>query len=136
MGKKSRTKGHTFEREMSNELKVVWPRAKRGLSQSRFGGAEVPDIEGTPYHVECKRRAKVGGVIADALKQALRDSIALALASTPPRYRKPPLAIVRGDGDTSKVIVAMYLDDFLGLAKLAQGAQDVIDDAVLNPKEN
>lgn len=52
-GKRSRRRGHQFERDMARRLKTVFPNARRGW-QFR-GGVEAPDIIGTPFWVECKR---------------------------------------------------------------------------------
>ena len=72
MGKASRTKGHGFEREAARDMQLVYPTAKRGIGQSRGGGAELPDVDGTPFHIECKRGVKVN--VRAALRQAQRDS--------------------------------------------------------------
>ena len=49
-----RRKGAVWEREGAQALRVLFPSARRGLSQVR-SGREEPDIEGTPYWVEAKR---------------------------------------------------------------------------------
>jgi hypothetical protein len=53
MGKKSRDKGASYEREIANLFKTVYPDAKRGIGQAR-SASEVPDVDGTPFWVECK----------------------------------------------------------------------------------
>lgn len=62
MGKKersksfSRTKGHSFEREIANEFKKIFPKAMRQLE---YQIAEGVDLSGTgPYLVQCKRFKK------------------------------------------------------------------------------
>ena len=52
-GKHSRNKGSSFEREMANEFKKVYPGARRGIGQAR-SAKEVSDVDGTPWWVECK----------------------------------------------------------------------------------
>lgn len=52
-GRRSRRKGKAFEREIASAMRAAgFGEARRGL-QSR-GGGEVPDVEGTPWWVECK----------------------------------------------------------------------------------
>lgn len=70
-----RAKGHAFERKVANDLKAIFPGAKRGL-QTRGGGKEQCDVEGTPYHIECKHGAKVD--VRAALLQATSDAVARA----------------------------------------------------------
>ena len=81
MPKKSKDKGARGEREAAAVLTeltgVEW---RRGLSQSRFGGAETPDIEPvepsriwSDWHVEVKRnRDRVD--IRRAMVQAVSDA--------------------------------------------------------------
>lgn len=66
----SRRKGKTGEREFSRVFKALYPEAGRGI-QSRDGG-EVPDIDGTPFWVECKRLKSIGAL--RFMDQAQRDS--------------------------------------------------------------
>ncbi len=83
MGKKSRTKGHGFEREVAAVLREVYPDAGRGW-QSRDGGVE-PDVDGCMFRVECKRIKRIAAcrfwdqAMADAKKAAEkgdnRDSV-------------------------------------------------------------
>ena len=99
----SRYKGIRFESDTARELRENFPHAKRGL-QSR--GEEVPDIDGTPYWVECKRMRRVNPY--DAYLQAEKNSDG-----------RPPIAIVKQDrGPTT---VTMSLDLFLKLTKGARG---------------
>lgn len=58
-----RTKGHGYERTVAGYLRAIYPTAERGL-QSRGGGAEVPDVNGTPLWVECKRFRKVPSALS------------------------------------------------------------------------
>lgn len=51
-GKASRTKGHSFEREMARVFRDLFPDARRGLQYRE--GTDAPDVEGTPFHIECK----------------------------------------------------------------------------------
>lgn len=69
-GKASRTKGHNFERKIANLLKPLFPNAKRGY-QTRFGGIEECDVEGTPFHIECKIGKRIG--VPAAIRQMEAD---------------------------------------------------------------
>ena len=68
MGSHSRSKGHRYERHIARKYRNAgWPDIRRGL-QSR-GGHEAADVEGLPFHVECKHYAK-GGLAFRAWRQA------------------------------------------------------------------
>jgi hypothetical protein len=67
IGKLSKRKGAGFEREIANELKEIYPTAKRGIGQMR-SSAEVADVDGVPFWVECKRQQRVN--IHAAVRQA------------------------------------------------------------------
>tara|TARA_Y100001963_G_scaffold135532_1_gene197179 strand:- start:522 stop:893 length:372 start_codon:yes stop_codon:yes gene_type:complete len=59
MGKKSRTKGASFERWVANKLKTVWPDARRRGNAQADGKQIESDVEGVPgWSVECKRYAE------------------------------------------------------------------------------
>jgi hypothetical protein len=60
-------KGAAFERLIAREMRVIWPGARRGIGQAR-SASEVPDVDGTPYWVECKRMKKCN--IKAAIRQA------------------------------------------------------------------
>lgn len=68
-GRYSRTKGHSFEREIARLLRPLYPQARRGLQYR--DGVEACDVEGTPFHIECKRMKKVD--IKKAFAQAKKD---------------------------------------------------------------
>lgn len=52
-GSYSRRKGHNFERWVAAQFREHgFPDAKRG-QQTRFG-SDAPDVDGTPYWIECK----------------------------------------------------------------------------------
>lgn len=96
----SRTKGHAFERYIASALRHIWTEAKRGLTQSR--GAEQPDVEGTPYWIECKHGKRPN--IYAAMEQALRDTDG-----------RPPLVVSRKN--YSDVLVTMRFKDWEGLVR-------------------
>lgn len=95
-GNHSRTKGHNFERWVARILREVYPSAKRGL-QSRAGSASVPDVEYTPWWIECKR-LKVWrySAITAAFRQAEK---ARALAGD----ARPILVIFKEDNGSAYV---------------------------------
>lgn len=101
MSKLSRTKGAKFEREVAIDLREIWPDAKRGL-QSRGGGAEVADVIGVPFHVECKHGVQPSP--RAALYQAQRDTQGL-----------PPVAIIKDNG--CKAFVVLPYSDWLQLVR-------------------
>jgi Holliday junction resolvase len=53
MSKMSRTKGHSFEREIARKFRRWFPNARRGLQYQ--DGEHCPDVQGTPFYIECKR---------------------------------------------------------------------------------
>lgn len=117
MGKLSRNKGASWERELGKILCDIWPDAKRGIQQTRCASEEA-DCSGTPYWVE----AKVGK------KQNIRAAMRQALEATDGR---PPVAIIKdnspGGGKPAQVWACMTLDDWLDLVgeleALKQAAQ-------------
>ena len=116
----SRTKGHNFERVVASDLKQIFPEAKRGLAQARGNGRECPDVDGTPFHVECKRGKRV----------SIRAALAQARAATDGR---PLLIVVREDidpkerartaqdGPDARAVACMPWHSFVELLALAYG---------------
>ena len=105
MGKAQRAKGYRFERAVVNDLKDIYGEQVRRGWQSRFG-SDAPDVEGTPYWIECKHHKRVS--IKQALKQATEDSE----KSKEPRT---PLAICKDDGKDA--IAVMYWSDLVELLR-------------------
>ncbi len=111
-GRASRLKGHNWEREVANILKPIFPDAKRGF-QTRGGTSEEPDVEGTPFYIECKRMKRCNPIAA--LRQA---EVALYKETDEGTIRvddRAPLAVCKSD--RQKATVTMYLDDFLPLIR-------------------
>ena len=106
MGRAQVAKGKAFERKVAVALREVYPEARRGLAQPRSGD-EVPDVEGTPFWVECKIAQRIN--IPAAMKQAA--------AATDGR---PPLAICKPDG--KPVTATLLLKDFIKLITDLTGA--------------
>jgi len=70
MGKLSRRKGASWEREVARDLRPIFGEGvKRGLAQSRFGTDEAPDVDGaSPFWYECKHGKSI--LFQAALEQA------------------------------------------------------------------
>lgn len=96
-GKASRDKGHSFERRVAKDLREVFQDAKRGF-QTRGGTKEEPDVDGTPFYIECKAHKKCNR--KKAWKQA--DD-----AKAPGRI---PVAVCKDD--YKPITVTMLASDF------------------------
>lgn len=116
LGRASRNKGKSHEREVAIELKPIYPLAKRGIGQTRQGG-EVPDVTGTPWWVEAKHRKAVN--VHAAFEQALtaRD------ASTDEYMRVAPVLVVTRKHGSSRDLVTMDLVEFRRIIAAMQNAQ-------------
>ena len=108
-GRRSRRKGHDFEREMVRKFKESLPNcfAVQRMLQVRGGGG-LPDVEirlnGDPLlHCECKHGKQPN--IRKALEQATHDAHKGAI----------PAAVTRADRD--ETLVTMSADDFTRLLK-------------------
>jgi len=89
-GRRSRVKGHDFERLIARDLRdQLGIEARRGLQYR--DGAECPDVVGLPgYWVECKRgkRVSIGAAMRQASEACDRDGAGLC-----------PLVISKEDGE-------------------------------------
>lgn len=101
-GRASRRKGHDWEREVARQFREALPGADVTRGWQSRAGTDQPDVDGTPFWVECKV-GKRPNILA-ALRQA--DE---AKGNDP----RPSLAICKTDRDTPTV--TLYLDDFLDL---------------------
>lgn len=102
----SRRKGASYERELAKRWRDsgLWPDAQRGIGQAR-AGSEVPDVEGTPFWVEAKRRKRHN--ILAAMKQAEEASDG-----------RSALVVARWDGQTAdEALVVMRLHTFEDLVR-------------------
>lgn len=100
-----RAKGHGYERTVAGYLRSIYPTAERGL-QSRGGGEEVPDVNGTPLWVECKRHRKVPGALS--LYYRAREEASDG---------RPAVLVLKEDGRPEVAVVS--LDLLLGLLRYA-----------------
>lgn len=121
-GRAARRKGQQSERDIAALVRRVFPDAKRGIGQARFG-RECPDVDGTPYWIEtkCGKNAPV----RSALKQAVDDTDG-----------RTPVVIVKDD--RCEPFVVMRLSDWLGdlwrpTAQEARGPLPDMDDAGMPP---
>lgn len=119
MPKAQRVKGHSYERTIANLFKKYFPLAKRGL-QNRGGTAEAPDVDGTPWYIECKRQ-KANCSLRRALMQAEAGQYVVTEEGTTRRDLRPPMAICKNDRERD--MMAMYLDDFMKIVERIYGEQ-------------
>lgn len=103
-GRRSRTKGKGYEREVANALKPVYPDARRGW-QSRQGDDEA-DVEETPWWIECKVGAAPN--VWGAFKQADAATDGRPVVCFIKRNSK-------GGGKAPEEFVAMRRETFLKL---------------------
>lgn len=102
-GRGSRVKGATFERWLAKYMTEHTDfTAKRGIGQTRCGGAEVSDVDMPIIHIEAKRQVRCH--IKAAMKQAINDSNVNG---------KIPVAITKDD--KQDVLCTMLLDDWVKL---------------------
>ena len=102
-GRASRRKGHDWERAVAKRLRAIFGTAVRRGWQSR-DGAEQPDVDGSPWWVECKRSKRPN--IEAALGQA-EDAAARA------NDGRAVMAVCKADG--APATVTLRLDDALDL---------------------
>jgi hypothetical protein len=101
MGKMQRRKGGDFERAVAVALRPVFAGAHRGIGQTRSAG-EVPDVDKTPYWIECKHRRVVN--IRAAMRQAREETDG-----------RPPVVVSRVNAEP--MMVTMLFDDWLALLR-------------------
>lgn len=75
-GKRSRAKGHAFEREVAATFAMLYPDndVRRCIAQSRTAKREGCDVENTPFWIETKVGARGTISLDRALAQAERDT--------------------------------------------------------------
>lgn len=106
MGKSQRTKGHNNEREVAKLFRALYPEAKRGY-QTRGGTGEAPDVDGTPFYIECKVGARPN----------LRAALLQAHNGTDGRM---PIAVTKFDREPR--MVTLWLEDFLKIVERNKNA--------------
>jgi hypothetical protein len=104
-GRGARAKGANFERYLAKMIEEhVGLSARRGLAQTRGGGAEVSDVETKIVHIEAKRH-KICNIKA-ALRQAISDS---------QKSGRLPVAITKDD--RGPILCTMLFEDWAQLLK-------------------
>ena len=104
-GRGARAKGANFERALAKIItNGTGIEARRGLAQTRGGGAEVSDVEMPLVHIEAKRHKRCN--IKSAMRQAVNDSEANG---------KIPVVITKDD--RQDILVTMKIDDWLPFLK-------------------
>jgi len=107
MGRKSRDKGASGERELARELsRLLGVEARRGCQYHGGPGspdvaADIPDI-----HIECKRTERFR--LYEALEQAIGDAGEKVPIVAHRQNHKPWVVVVRLD-DLPKLAVQIYL---------------------------
>lgn len=107
-GKSSRTKGHSYEREIAKRLRDegLFPEAKRHL-EMQMQEAKGYDLDNTPpFKIQLKRGKKYASItkIEEAAREVSSD--------------EAPVLITKGD--RQRDVVVMYLDDWIDLVREAQ----------------
>ena len=82
MGKKSRTKGKTGEREFINLIRGFFPSTEitRNLNQTRNGGHDIDGLDGWAVEVKRQENLSIGRWWGQAVKQAAEINARPALA--------------------------------------------------------
>lgn len=102
MGASQRRKGKAGELEVVHMLADHWGvKAERNLDQTREGGCDIPV---PPWHIEVKRRARIGNVY-EWMEQAYLSC----------GVNDKPVVFLRGDG--KKWLVLMTAEEWLRLAR-------------------
>lgn len=100
-GRKSRTKGHSFERWVAIQLRPIYPRAIRHL-EYQHGEANGSDLAYTgKYRIQCKRGKKYASV--SAIKEVKLDGGGV------------PVLVTRGDHEEALAVVPFQ--HFISLLK-------------------
>lgn len=104
MGKMSRNKGASGERELADKLKsLLGISARRGRQYS--GSPDSPDVDSDlNLQIECKRVERLQ--LYQSIEQAARDS----------QGKKPPIVFHRKN--RKPWVVIMYLDDLPEIARI------------------
>ncbi len=101
IGKLSRTKGHSFERQIAKLLRVVWPGCRRHLEYHDEAANGVDLVNTGRYRVQCKRGRKYSNLLA--IEEVQADEM----------FGEIPVLITQGDH--KRILVALPLDEFISL---------------------
>lgn len=102
MGKLSRTKGHSYEREIANEFKELFPNARRQLeyNEQDCNGIDLQDTG--DFKIQCKRFKNYAPI--NCIEEVKTTS----------KYDIPMLVT---KGDRKRSIACLYLDDLINILK-------------------
>ncbi len=99
MSKLSRTKGHSFERLIAQSLRYLFPEARRQLEYHQRDARGVDIQETGNYRIQCKRGRRYHGL--QGIEEIQCDKV----------MGEIPILITKGD--SKKIMVGMYFDDWL-----------------------
>lgn len=108
-GKRSRRKGHQFEREVAIALRVVYPNARRHLEYQDAEANGVDLVETGPYRIQCKRFKSYAPI--SAIREVTAD----------PLFGEIPVLVTAGDNEPP--IAALPLEDFIRLLRASREAR-------------
>jgi len=107
MGRKSRDKGASGERELAHELsRLLGVEARRGRQYHGGPGSADVAVDIPDVHIECKRTERLR--LYEALEQAIGDAGGKAPIVVHRQNHKPWVVIVRLD-DLPRLAVQIYL---------------------------
>lgn len=110
IGKKSRNKGKTGERELAGRLRDYGYNCKRG--QQYCGSNGDADVTGLPgIHIECKRTERLS--LYEALDQAMHDS------------RSGELPVVMHRRNHCEWVAILKLEHFMGIYREWESGRQV-----------
>jgi transposase len=103
--RRSRTKGHDFERLVAIQFREVYPDARRHLEYHRMDATGIDLINTGPYKVQCKKYQKYAPLSCIEEVQCNRDKGHI------------PVLVTAGDG--LEPLAALPLSEFLRLIAIA-----------------
>jgi len=107
LSKLSRTKGHSYEREIAMRFRDVFPGAKRKLEYQLDKCVGV-DLEGVgEYLIQCKRMRKYASI--SKIKEIQGNGTHCLITR----------------GDRERDVVCLYLDDFIDMVAALKGLENV-----------
>lgn len=109
-GKASRRKGKVFEQEIARKFREIYGESVKRGWQAREG-FDAPDVDGTPWWVECKHHARVN--VQASFEQAVTASTKVQPRGYE-RANRPPV-LVHHDSGKPHTLVTLRLEDFLAL---------------------
>ncbi len=101
MGKLSRTKGHSFEREIAIALRRIFPDCRRHLEYQDAEANGVDLVNTGAYKIQCKRGKKYCSF--SAIKEITADEL----------LGEIPVLVTKGDNE--RVLVALPIEEFIRL---------------------